>query len=624
MKKDLRDRDALRASVELAPFGRHLAFDAVDVVDLRKLAELIRDHAAGSLDAVTIETAAAFGGTSKYRFQCVQRALRALVGEDHPATVAVVAANRGRGHKHRRSREGARHRDSRSREAILHGPDWAKARALPGAMTMPLQELRAVDRYFAFCAEHGRLTGEVDTFLDFVKGKDSSMLLRTVRDGLETLLTAVHPTVLAAEKARSAKEGDYYRRRKPADARAAPARPLEVSVPFEELPDDWRAVLDMLRAGRQVHGCEAVKEKTVVGMTTAARQLVWAARRAGLPDEISLQTIRAYDRALDEREAQTQDGVLETCKVRASSRAILFGALRMFGRRLGIDEGLSSNLKGLVAHYERQAEGDVKLKESRLADLPDLGKIFDHANALLDEAAEVTDRRSKVTLYVDAAALAFLSIIALRNQDTVLVWGRDIQWIGDDNPEDWGLGERKEALGYYLDLQTSKTDAALAGPLAPILTPFLDALILRGQDERLLPKLRESIMKAPAPVFPTTNGKPRSVRNLSNRWRVHLGTGSIISRTRIHTLLGALGEHGTRAALALCAQRSPRTAKWYQAEALGRRRMLESQEMIAGLIKPTAEDEAMLAELVAVGVGAPSEASPEFPRAGKMDKDIHL
>ena len=622
MKKDPRDRDALRRSVELAPFGHNPAFDAVDVADLRKLAELIRDHAAGSLDAVTIETAAAFGGTSRYRFQCVQRALRALVGEDHPATVAVVAANGGRGHKHRRSREGARHRDSRSREAILHGSHWAKARALPGALTMTLQQLRAVDRYFAFCAEHKRPVGEVDTFLEFVEGKNSSMLLRTVRDGLQTLLEPGHPAIMAAEAARSGKEGEYYRRRKPAGARAAPADRLEVSVPFEELPDAWREVLDASRGGKRARG-HKLAPKSVDNMATAARQLVWAARKAGLPDEISLETIQAYDLALESREARAQDGVLTTREVRASSCAILFTSLRALGVRLGLEEAVLADLRDLVGYYERRARGDVKIKEDRLADLPDLGRIFDHANALLDEAAGVTDRRRKVTLYVDAAALAFLSIIPLRNQDTVLVWGKHIKWIGDDDPEDWGLGDRKEALGYYLDLRTSKTDAALTGPLAPILTPFLDALILRGQDERLLPELREEAMGTRAPVFPTTNGKLRSARRLSARWRVHLGTGSIISRTRIHTLLGALGEHGTRAALALCAQRSPRTAKWYQAEALGRRRMLESQEMIAGLIELTAEDEAMLADLVAVGVEAPSDASQEFPRPPQMDRDIH-
>ena len=49
-------------------------------------------------------------------------------------------------------------------------------------------------------------------------------------------------------------------------------------------------------------------------------------------------------------------------------------------------------------------------------------------------------------------------------------------------------------------------------------------------------------------------------------------------------MLGILGEHGVRAALALCAQSSPRTAKWYQAKGLARRQMLGSQQLIAELV----------------------------------------
>jgi hypothetical protein len=41
MRKDLRGRDALRVSAELAGFGHLDAFDDVKVEDLRKLAELI-------------------------------------------------------------------------------------------------------------------------------------------------------------------------------------------------------------------------------------------------------------------------------------------------------------------------------------------------------------------------------------------------------------------------------------------------------------------------------------------------------------------------------------------------------------------------------------------------------
>ena len=408
------------------------------------------------------------------------------------------------------------------------------------------------------------------------------MLLRILRGGLEKLLTQAHPAIMAAEKARSLKEADRYRRRQPETRAVAVPRPLERSVPRDDLPADWLELFDGLLEGKGIRG-RKLSRKSVDNMITVARQLVWAARDRGLPDEINLDTIGAYDSALEAR------------GVRANSCQILFSSLRTLAKRLGLEAELLADLQDLVGHYEREAKGSVKVKESRLADLPDLQAIFERANMLLDKAPETMDRRSRTTVYVDAAALAFLSLIPLRNQDTCLRWGHEIIYIGDDDPEEWGIEENDEQASYYLDLRTAKTDSALSGPLAPILTPFLDALILRGQDDRLLPDLRRAAMKARGPVFPKSNGDVRSMRNLAERWRVQLGTGSAISRTRIHTLLGALGEHGTRAALALCAQTSPRTAKWYQAEGLSRRRMLESQDMIAGLIEIGAEEEGLMA-----------------------------
>jgi hypothetical protein len=317
----------------------------------------------------------------------------------------------------------------------------------------------------------------------------------------------------------------------------------------------------------------------------AARQLLCAARQAHLPDELSLETVQAYDAALELRE------------VAASSRAILFRSIADLGGLIDTDRGLIDDLEDLVAHYLREAKGVVKLKEAKLAAMPDLSAIFDKANDLLDQAASTTDRRRKLTLYIDAAALAFLSLIPLRNQDTVLCWGRHVGWIGDEDPAELGLEDHPDRLGYSIDLRTNKTGEGLHGPLAPILTPFLDALILQGRDERLLPQLRQQAMAAQAPVFPKSGGRPRTARSLSERWRAHVGVGSGISRTRIHTLLGAMGEHGVRAALALCAQRSARTAPWYQAPALAARRMADSQEMTAALVELSEEEAEILGAL---------------------------
>ena len=69
------------------------------------------------------------------------------------------------------------------------------------------------------------------------------------------------------------------------------------------------------------------------------------------------------------------------------------------------------------------AKLDLPLKEGRLADLADLVDIFSLAHRLLNEAPAETDFTQRATLFTDAGALALLSLIPFRNEDTVLRWG---------------------------------------------------------------------------------------------------------------------------------------------------------------------------------------------------------
>lgn len=578
MGKDLRGRDKLRASYELAEVAALPQFNDVDVIDLRQLAGLIRGHAGGSLAGITVESAHAFAGLSRHKYQCIQRALRQLVGTDHAATKAVETARSLHGQKKRR-RTGARHRDSRPRDAILMHPRWEDADLRGTAETMPIMELRAVDRFAVFCEARG-LSGEcVEDFLAFVADQESSTLLRTLRDGLEKLYSSTHPAIVLVERARGLKDKQSRVRLSKGNKSAAslePAKPLSerVSLPCELLSGDWRDALSDLAAGFRVRGV-ALRPKSVETVRYAASQLGWSAQKAGLPLKMNLETLRAYDRDLRARGN------------RASSRQIHFAALLALGRALGADADLLQHLLQAATYCGRLARADVKLKEARLDGLADLAEIFALANQLLDEASTVTDRRRLAALRSDAAALAILSLVPLRNKDTQLRWGDHVLYVDSVNPIDPSTPQ----VGHYrLDLITSKTGSHLSGPLAPILTPFLDAMILQGRHEALLPGLRRDVMLQRDPVFPKSNGGMRHPNCLSARWRHHVGTGSIISRTRVHTLLGMMGERGVRAALALCAQSSPRTAAWYQAEALRRRQMVKSQELIDSLLMEATAD----------------------------------
>ena len=447
MRKDLRGREELRMSDDLTEVATLPEFDEVSVVDLRQLAELIGCHADNSINGITMESAHAFGRSSRHKYQCAQRALRRLVGPVHPATQAVEAARSLHGRKKPKQACG-RYPDVRPRKAILAHDRWQGTEFRRTAEEMPIMELRAVDRFGAFCEVQETHGESVDDFLAFVADKTSGMLLRTLRDGLEKLYTPAHPAIALVETARGLKEKQRLaQKRKDISPVVAASPRAKVSLPLECLPRDWREVLENLALGHPVRGVN-LRPKSVEALRCAVCQLGWSARQAGLPLELNLTALKAYDRELRKR------------KNRASSRQIHFSALHTFGRAFGTDPDLLKDISEVATHCGRLARAEVKLKEGRLDRLPQLAKIFKLANSLLDEAATVTDRRRLATLRTDAAALAFLSILPLRNQDTLLKWGEQITYREGINP----LEPRASRKGYYrIDLATSKSGSRLSG-----------------------------------------------------------------------------------------------------------------------------------------------------------------
>lgn len=165
--------------------------------------------------------------------------------------------------------------------------------------------------------------------------------------------------------------------------------------------------------------------------------------------------------------------------------------------------------------------------------------------------------------------MAIWSLLPLRLGDGQLLWGRDMRFDGDR---------------YRVDIETRKEEEPLRGALHAVLTPFLDALILRGMDPVWLPQMRERAMAEELPLFRARNGRQLAASYPSGVWRQHFGTGAHIARTRVHSELGQLGPEGVEAALALNAQRDPRTAAHYQSEAVDRALRSQGQDMVDSLL----------------------------------------
>ncbi|MFG6608132.1 hypothetical protein ACGYLM_15315 [Sulfitobacter sp. 1A10445] len=451
-------------------------------------------------------------------------------------------------------------RDIRSRDEVLSGKGWANLSTLPEAQTIPLKHLKQADRFFEFCNQRGLTDIQVHHVAAFDTSRSPSSL-KILRDTLRSFYGQEHPISHVVEQVRQARCRAYRLQRGKTGVKTNATKVLRISVPPHELPEHWQTVLDDLEGGVPVAG-RRISASTAQNMRNYARQLIWSVRRNELPEEISIETLSAYDKDLSQR------------GLRASSCAFQFGFLRTLASFVQPSLEVDEALRDLVADYKRIASRSIRLKDGKFAHLAPIEILFGRAFLLLEKGLAETHKTKRVTLLLDAAAIAFLTLIPLRNTDTVLRWGEHIS-IEPSTTDDWV---------YRIDTSISKTGVDFGGKLHPILNPFLEALLLMGRHPAFLQRrLAEAIVNN-EPVFPLSNGGARRSYSLSRRWRARLGTGSHIARTQAHTLLGALGPKGVAAALALCAHRSYATRLHYQDVSLSQALMRQSQKMLVSTL----------------------------------------
>lgn len=504
-----------------------------------------------------------------------------LLGESHELCQSVLLASNIRCSEHRKKRRGQPKKVSETREDILQKAHWDKLRENPIAQTMPIDRLRLTDRFFCFCTERQLRDIDEGHVKEFLPTQAPSRFWE-LRVAMEELFGLRHPIGHVVEAARKSRWQEYALQKR-IIGRETPRQgtQLQVSVPRSDLPDEWLLIFDRLERGEAVRGYR-LSAATVKGMCQAARELIFAARKVGMLDELSIETVRACDASFDERNLRASSRVVHTLNLWRLARAL--GALEVQGA-----------LHELHGYYHRRSKGEQTEMNTRYAALPSLADVFDRAYELKELGQQEPNTMSRTTLLVDAAAIAFLSLIPLRNADTVIRWGVHIAF-DEHASDDWK---------YRIDTKITKPGAAFGSALHPILYPFLEAVLLQGQDVRFLPRVRRQAIEDRIPVFPTSTGKARNLTGLSSRWRATFGVGSHTARAQVHTTLGLMGPSGVEAALALCAQRDPRTRAYYQAEALKARQVRVGQkQLLAALPRNLVEDRVKAFQLAQKAVGA--------------------
>jgi hypothetical protein len=427
-----------------------------------------------------------------------------------------------------------------------------------------LEELRVLAAFLGFAEARGITVPTEADYLAFTRDTHSSRRLRGLKAALDRLLPgnpAVHLVLAAAIAAKTP-----VRHAKGATKPRAAARRVDVA----DLPEAWRELLENMRLGALPLHVAVPSASLVDSMGDVLREYVKVQRDAGAPVEISVEGVRRLEASRAAHAAQRKAPSYSNQGNRPATRHTAVMRLRQFGEALGLDPAFLAELRVHENVLRRRLNEVVPLKFAKLDALPSLKATWTLAASLLAQSAAVPRRQSALRLLNEAAIIAIWTLLPLRLRDGQLLWGRDIRFDG---------------ARYRIDIETAKEDEPLRGGLHKVLTPFLDALVLRGLDPIWLDQMRGRSVAEDLPLFRDVDGRMLARSYPSAVWRRHMGTGAHISRSRVHTELGQLGPEGVEAALALEAQRDERSRVHYQGKAVATAQRRQGQVMVDTLLE---------------------------------------
>ncbi|QUS37405.1 hypothetical protein [Falsirhodobacter algicola] len=322
-------------------------------------------------------------------------------------------------------------------------------------------------------------------------------------------------------------------------------RARRFSVQPEELPASWKGALERMADGMpgQADRCLGVPVPSMqVTMRTKLCECIMAARVAGIPEEMSVAAMVAYEKSLLQRERP-----LSPVTIKSAIRQV-----QGFALYLGAPDDVLAHLAKRVRVHEGRANGSTPLKEAKVLALPSYEDIFEKAFDLLGEA-DATKNAVQAQFKRNAAvAMTLFCPFPVRAADTVMRFGREITWDGQM---------------YRFDLVLSKNKRPYTAPIIPVFGFFIDQLILQGADLEHLADLRTACFQAKRPLFVTYEGRHPHPRYASHLWKQVLGTGGHAARTKLHDEFGRLGSRGVELAMRACGQRSEKTAEAYRTRA---------------------------------------------------------
>lgn len=556
---DTRSRAEILAAPHFASFRKNKDIDRINQRELRTLDQFYAFTATHGIKMPEVGDFLKFveNDTSTRRLDNLRTAFDRLLPQEAGVRQTIRDAIRA---KKPRSRTC----NWTSRAVLNAHPLIAEYRSHSALDDIALEDLRVFIRFLEFCEVRKIVASTVEDYLAFCADVASSRRLRSLKTAICTLLPSnpAGQVVLA----------EAIRRKNPPYISKAGLKPRELAkrrVPSSSLPQLWQTLLQKMRQGMMPMHKAVPAHSVIDSIEDILREYVKVQIDADAPLDISIDGIRRFEAARAEYAAREEAPKYAEQGNRPATRHTAIMRLRQFAGALDLNPLLIADLL-IHENILRRANGTVvALKFGRLDALPDLATSWLLAQTLVVDSATTVRRQSKLRLLNEAICIALWTLLPLRLGDGQLVWGRDINFDG---------------TRYRIDIETRKKHEPLQGRLHPVLTPFLDALVLRGLDAAYLDEMRGRALGKKLPLLRDVDERMLARSYPSKVWRTHFGTGAHISRSRIHSELGQLGPEGVEMALALCAQGDPRTSNSYQSDAVAVAQRKRGQNMIDGLL----------------------------------------
>ncbi|MEO3479881.1 hypothetical protein AAFO90_19680 [Phaeobacter sp. CAU 1743] len=341
----------------------------------------------------------------------------------------------------------------------------------------------------------------------------------------------------------------------PCERLVAP-RARKVSVHPWELPDPWQAALRRAAQGLPGKMTAAPARDILLRTREKLCQLAWSARQAGLAPDLTEAVVRQY---LEDLETRLR---ARTLGIRWATLRATVEELYRFARYTGItSQDDRRYLMKRLSRYEFFEQGQDALKFSALLETGNTTlSVLDQADEILEQAAREKDLGTRHRLRNAGTILGLYSIVPLRNADAELILGETLLW---------------ESGTWVIDTPIRKTMAHspehLVVPLEPEFCRYVDAVVLGDFEPEHLPELRARAARSGRPLIVHPDGSRPSPTYIPRIFKERTGNSFTTTRTMLHTDQAiSRGEVGTRDAMVMAHQTSPRTAQKYQEKRIRR------------------------------------------------------